>query len=330
MTGTNFSCLSFGRKSLATFVATLLTVAICALPVRASIVVRDTWRDGTDDDPAAPTYSENGIDSDLDGDRESAWFQGGGGSLNPAGPGGPLEMVMDGGPTGTSSSSWTTYFTPEATPVTLANVGDRLRVTWAFDTNDVNATNGSQNFRIAVVDSPGASRLAANGTPGNAAYVGYGIFGNMGETLGHADPFELVERVAGSSALLSASGSWTTNTPLGDDGASGDPGYSDNTRYVYTMELTRLAGGSLQVSSSMVGGNLGGDGTLSVTAIDATPQSFTYDTFALRPSSAATTTDQFDTQLFRVDYLPYVPEPTTFALLALGSVALAMASRRQR
>jgi hypothetical protein len=237
-------------------------------------------------------------------------------------------MTMDGGPTGTSSSSWTTYFTPEASPVTLANDNDRMKVTWVFRTNDVNATNGSQNFRIAVVDSPGAARLAANGTPGSAAYTGYGIFGNMGETLGHADPFELVERVAGSSALLSASGSWTTNTPLGDDGANGDVGYTDNTRYVYTMELRRLAGGTLEVSSSIVGGNIGGDGTLSVSAIDATPQTFTYDTFALRPSSAATTTDIFHTDLFRVDYLPYVPEPSSLILAAVGSIALATPRRR--
>jgi hypothetical protein len=239
-------------------------------------------------------------------------------------------MVMDGGPTGTSSSSWTTYFTPEASPVTLANTGDRLRVTWAFRTNDVNATNGSQNFRIAVVDSPAAARLAANGTPGSAAYAGYGIFGNMGETLGHSDSFELVERTspAVSSALLSASGSWTTSAALGNDGTTGDDGYDDNTRYVYTMELTRLAGGNLQVASSIVGGNIGGDGTLSVSALDTSPQTFTYDTFALRPSSASTTSDIFHTSLFRVDYLPYVPEPSSLVLFGLAGLVLATVRRR--
>jgi hypothetical protein len=332
MTGTNFSGLSLGRRSLTTYFAVLLAVAIFAPPAPATIIVRDTWRDGTDDDPASPTYSENGTDTDADGDRESAWFQGGGGSLNPAGPGGPLQMIMDGGPTGTSSSSWTTYFTPEGSEVNLANPGDRIKVTWMFTAHEVNATNASQNLRMALIDSPGASRISANGTPGNAAYKGYAIFGNMGETLGHADPFELMERTAPatSSALLSASGSWEDDFLAADDGTNGNPGYSDNTTYTYVMELERNALNQLVVSASMTGGNLDGVGSLSVSAVDTSPQSFIYDTFALRPTSAATTTDQFDTKLFRVDYLPYVPEPTSFALLALGSVALAMVPRRQR
>jgi hypothetical protein len=330
MAAKNTLCSLSRRRLFATWIASLAAVAMAAASASATIIVRDTWRDGTDSDPASPTYSENGTDSDSDGNLESVWYQGGGGTLEPAGPGGPLEMTMDGGPTGTSSSSWTTYFTPEASPVTLANTGDRLRVTWAFQTNEVNATNASQNFRIAVVDSPSASRLSANGTPGSAAYAGYGIFGNMAETFGHANPFELVERTnpAASSALLSASASWEDDFLAANDGASGDVGYADNTSYIYTMTITRLAGGSLHVSSSMVGGNIGGDGSLFVSATDASPQTYTYDTFALRPSSASTTTDIFHTRLFRVDFLPEVPEPSSFVLFGLSALALATLRRR--
>jgi hypothetical protein len=301
---------------------------VCISSASAANVVNDSWRDGTDDDPASPVYSDNGTDADLDGDLESAWFQGGGGSLNPAGPHGPLEMIMDGGPTGTASSSWTTYFTPEGSPVNLSAPGHKLRVTWIFETHEVNATNASQNFRVAVVDSPGASRISANGTPGNAAYAGYAIFGNMGETLGHADPFELMERTnpGASSALLSASASWEDDFLAADDGTNGNPGYSDNTVYKYVMELTRTPLGQLQVSATMTGGNLDGVGSLSVSAIDASPQTFTYDTFALRPSSAATTTDQFDTHLFRVQFI--IPEPTTGMLLTIAGLALTLVRRR--
>ena len=316
------------RLVLWVIVVALIATFACSTSSSAAVVVRDTWRDGTDDDPASPAYSENGADTDLDGDVESVWFQGGGGSLNPAGPGGPLEMIMDGGPTGTSSSSWTTYFTPEGSEVNLANPGNRVRVTWIFTTNEVNATNGSQNLRIALVDSPAASRISANGTPGSSTYAGYAIFGNMGETLGHSNPYELMERTDpnASSALLSSSGSWEDDNLATFGGTNGNHGYDDNTRYKFIMELTRTALGELRVSSTMTGGTLDGTGSISVSTVDTSPQSFIYDTFALRPSSAATTTDQFDTHLFRVDFI--VPEPASVLLLGMGGFALTLLRRR--
>jgi hypothetical protein len=294
----------------------------------AAVIVRDTWIDGTDDDPASPVYSDNGTDADLDGDLESAWFQGGGGSLNPAGANGPLQMIMAGGPSGTSSSSWTTYFTPEGSEVNLAAPGNRVRVTWRFTTHDVNATNGSQNLRVAVLDSPGASRIAANGTPGNAAYKGYAIFGNMGETFGHSNPYELMERTDpnASSALLSSSGSWEDDFLATFGGTNGNHGYDDNTTYKFVMELTRTPANELRVSSTMTGGTLDGTGSISVTTVDTSPQSFIYDTFALRPTGASTTTDQFDTHVFRVDFI--VPEPASVLLIGIGGFALLVIRRR--
>jgi hypothetical protein len=300
---------------------------VASSPVSAAVVVNDAWLDGTDDDPASPVYSDNGTDADADGDLESVWFQGGGGTLDPAGPGGPLQMIMDGGPTGTSSSSWTTYFTPEGSEVTLANPGDKLRVTWVFTANDVNATNGSQNLRIALVDSPAASRISANGTPGNAAYTGYGVFGNLGETFGHSNPFELVERNAGSAALLSSSGAWEDDNLAANGGTNGNPGYSDDIQYTFLMELTRNGANQIDVFASMRGGNLDGTGVVSAAATDIDPSSFSFDTFALRPSSAATTTDQFDTNLFRVEFVP-VPEPGALSLLGLGILMMGRRGRR--
>jgi PEP-CTERM motif len=301
----------------------------CAPTASAVLIVNDTWQDGTDDDPASPTYSENGTDADADGDLESAWFQGGGGELNPAGPGGPLEMVM--ADNGTSSASWTTYFTPEGSEVALNNPGDKLRATWVFTTHDVNVENGSQNFRIALVDSPAGSQIAANGTPGNAIYKGYGIFGNMGETLGHSGSFELVERTDpnASDSLLSGSGAWEDENLNANGGTNGNPGYSDNTEYTFVMELTRNASNQINVFASMTGGNLDGVGSMSASATDIDPAGFAFDTFALRPSNANSTTDQFDTSLFRVEFLP-IPEPASFVLLGLGGVALAVRRRRGR
>src|SRR5215207_2117284 len=106
------------------------TIAAAALMLSAAgsahagIVVNDTWLDGTDSDPATG-HSENGVDADGDGNIESAWFQGGTGTLDPVGPGGPLRGNMIASGSTTSSASWTTHFTPEASPVTLAQ-GDTV------------------------------------------------------------------------------------------------------------------------------------------------------------------------------------------------------------
>ena len=66
-----------------------------SFPVRAAILVNDTWIDGTRTDPTAVNgYAENdgvaGTDADADGNLESAWFRGGNGTLGPVSAGGPL------------------------------------------------------------------------------------------------------------------------------------------------------------------------------------------------------------------------------------------------
>src|SRR5436190_5211037 len=274
----------------------LILTALVAMLVRtasvsAAIIVNDTWQDGTDSDPASPVYSEFGVDSDADTDLESAWFQGGAGSLDPVGAGGPERGNL--GSAGTSSASWTTYFTPEATPITLANAGDQMKVTWAFKLTNVGANNTSQNFRFAVVDSPSASRISANGTPGSAAYTGYAIFANMGGTLGNSSPFALRERVVASGDTLSTSGNWGANgvasANLANGATSGNTGYAANTLYTMVMTMTRTALGELQVDASMSGGSLNNSGTASVSVTDPSPNGFVYDSFFVRPSGATTT-----------------------------------------
>jgi len=310
--------------------AALITSLSVASSISAAVIVNDTWQDGTDSDPASPVYSENGMNADpgSDSDLESAWFQGGGGSLDPAGAGGPLVMMLEGGPTGGSSSSWTTYFTPEGSEVTLSNPGDKLRVTWVFDTNEVNTSNTSQNFRLALVDSPAASRITEDGTPGSAAYTGYGIFGNMGETFGHDDPFELMERADANGALLSSSGEWEDDILDSSGGTNGNAGYADSSTYLFVMELTRNALNQIDIVSSMTGPNLDGVGVVSASATDVDPVAFQFDTFALRPSGASTTTDQFDTSLFLVEFIP-IPEPASALLVGFAAASLVIAGRRR-
>ena len=162
----------------------LAAVAGVSINSQATIIVNDTWIDGSRTDPAQPIYSEIGTDTDLDGDIESAWYH--------AGSVGTSSTVINGNPgftpgilrstVGTGSTSLTTYFTPEASPITLVNSGDQIKITWAFTPTGVNAAAApGQSFRIAVVDSPLANRLLADGAPGNGIYPGYSIFGRSEE-----------------------------------------------------------------------------------------------------------------------------------------------------
>jgi hypothetical protein len=316
------SLLHWSIKLFAAPIALAAALCLATSSANAALIVNDTWQDGTRTDPASPTYSENGTDSDSDGDLESAWFRGGAGTFDPVGAGGPLRGTGFGG----SSASWSTYFTPEGSEVDLANAGDAIRVTWVFTTGNVNATNGSQNFRIALVNAPSASRIVADGTPGGAAYTGYALFGNMGETLGHASPFPLKERI-NTSALLSASGDWSAN--LGTvGGTNGNTGYADNTQYTLEWTITRNAADNLDIVATMTGGNINGTGSMTASVLNTAPNggSYKFDLFGLRPSNSTTTADTFDTNLFRVEF---IPEPTSLVLMGLGGLALGWAARRR-
>ncbi len=301
---------------------------------RAGVIVNDTWSDGTRSDPASPTYSENGTDSDSDGDLESAWY---------SSPGTAMVATVNHLTTTqqSGSSSYTSYFTPEASPVNLANVGDSMKLTWVFTPTVAAAqSNTSQNFRLAVVHTPTGSRLTADGTPGNALFTGYAMFMNMStgttttpENLGNSSPFRLETRSAiTSSDILGTSGNWTAAGTTG--AASGTHGYDSGTQYTYTMTLTHNAAGGLDIVSKMTGGTLGGTGTAQVAFTDPTPNgsSFLFDTFSIRPSSAVSTADTFNTTNFKVEFTPAssgtTPEPASLGLICI--TGLGLVRRRHR
>jgi hypothetical protein len=224
-------------------------------------------------------------------------------------------------------TSLTTYFTPEAAPLTLVNPGDNFKITWGFTPYGVVSTNASpgQSFRIAIADSPLANRLTADGAPGTGVYGGYALFASMSTTVNHSNPFNLMERNPASAAFLSASAAWAS---LDDEEVAGLTGYTDGVRYLFTFSATLNNLGGLDIYSSMAGGALGGDGLHEVTFTDATPNTLSFDTFAVRPSSFGTTAEVFETDLFKVE-LTVAPEPTVTALMGIGLAGL-LASRRNR
>ncbi len=307
------------------------------LPGYATVLVSNVWNTGictypAYNDPNSP-YSEMGVDYNGSGDFESAWFNAGGTLTTSAG-----HLIGTMPTNGTSSASWTTYFTTESSPVTLAGAGDQLKITWVFTPSGVNSNStSSSGLRLAVVDSPSASRLTNNASPGSSTYAGYGMFMNMATTLGSSSSFQLMERSAPgtSSALLSASGSWTSLT---NGAGKSVTGYASGTQYTFVMTFTRNATNGLDITATMTGGSLNNTGSASVSYSDSTPNSFTFDTFGLRPSSSSDSASSFDTTLFEVEFIPGATPPAietdtqdqtalvgqdaTFNVLASGTLPL--------
>ncbi len=312
--------LHFMLRRFRDFTMVGLGLMALASAARAGVLVNDTWKDGTDTDPAPPAYSENGVDIDADLDLESVWFQGGTGALNPVAANGPLRGTMylpEVGPgVATASASWTTYFKPDSQDVVLGAIGDSLKITWKFKLSNVNAGNASQSFRFAVVDA--GTRATANGSLPSSVYAGYAIYGNMGQTLGHSASFQLKERtLATAGNLLNSSGDFGGTFGIPGNGAgSGLIGYVADTEYTMVWQVTRAAAApeqptdSLDLNVSMTGGTLGddginpGDGKIEVVLNDPSPNSFQYDTFGVRPSQEVQSASEFLTSLFKVEFLP--------------------------
>jgi len=201
-----------GRRGWVGALSIVAALALGSVGSKASvIVVNDTWQDSSRTDPASPVYSENGVDSDNDTNIESAWFNAGTSSTMTA-----TQGALTTAAGAAASESMTTFFTPEASPVTLTNAGDAMRVTWVFTPSGVNLSNTSQNFRLALVKSPTGSRISADASPNSSTYgsagnAAYAMFMNMGQTTGNGNSFQLKKRsVATSSDLLSTSGNWGT------------------------------------------------------------------------------------------------------------------------
>jgi len=298
-------------------ILSLVATGAAALSCYGVDIVNDTWIDGERLTPASPTYSEDGVDADADGNIESAWFRSGTGTSLTAVPGGPMTAA------GISSSGFFyTYFTQPGNPVTLANAGDELKVTMVFKPTGLNTGNSSQGFPLALASSP--TRQTADGnSPPSALYAGYSLFMNMSPTFANGNPFQLREWTATSAgSLLGTSGNWGA---LANDGTSGNHGWDNNTQYTLVFDLVRNVANGLDITATLTGGTLDGDGTLNVSYTDSTPNTFSYDTWAFRPSQSSQASTAFDFASFRVEF---IPEPSTLALAGLGLFSLACAYRR--
>jgi hypothetical protein len=312
-----------GLKYLCLAALSLVAATLWSTTLSAALIVNDTWQD------ADRTNQENGVDTDLDTDTESAWFNGGASTMTASV--GNLNKDLTG-----TSANWTTYFATEGSEVNLANQGDKLRVTWTFVLTGVAANNTSQNFRLGVVDSVAVNRIAADGNPGSGTalnpYAGYAIFANMSATaLGNSNPFQVRDRVAqgGSNAILGTSGDWGNGDITGtlNGATAGNGGFAAGTPYTLVWELTRNGAG-IDIDATMSGQGYNTSGVGTIDASDPTGNGFKFDTFNVRPSSAVGVAEAFDSKLFRVEFIPGVPEPSTFVLMGLAGIVGGLLRRR--
>lgn len=290
-------------------VLALATVCGFALSGHATdtVIVNDTWADG---DRTSSGPDGGGIDTPWYSSSAAALTVPAAGTMRAAVP--------------ATSLSETTYFASQ----TLANTGDELMFTWMFTPSTITA-NTSQAFNLAVVN--GATHLSADGaSPASQVYAGYSMFMNMSSpNLGNGNPFNLKEWNLGATAgaLLSSSGNWTS---LANGATSGNTGYASGSLYTLILTLTRNASSGLDITATTTGPSLNGTGSATVSFTDTTPNTFTYDTFALRQTGSASGAAQVDSSLFKVDFITNVPEPTSFALVGFGLLGLAGYRRMRR
>jgi hypothetical protein len=276
--------------------------------------ISDIWNDGTRTDPASPTYSEFGTDADLDLNLESAWY-GNSGSLSSA-------VGMMTGATTTSSRQWLTHFTP-TTPLSLANIGDAIKISLTFIPTTVSA-NGNRNMRFGLFNYSGGTRLTGDATPSGANVTGYSAFVNFAPTFGTANPLQLNERSnLASTDLQGATGDYSL---LSSGGANGGTGFASGSTYRLDFIVTRM--GATTVSNSVTFYDSLNAVLVSTAAVDATG-TLAFDTFSMRAATTLTTAATFGFTQFRVDYIvASVPEPSALVLVAMGLLALKLPRRR--
>ena len=201
----------------ALFPAVLTTaLLLAAAPVRGTVLLDDTFADGTRNNTALPT--------------DAAWFASSGSSLTATT--GAMKLVL-----GSSAILGVSYFTPNAASQVSLGVGDTLVTTITFTFNGVAPLNSSQGFRIAVCDFA-ANRVSADFSSSSsqgANVQGYGVFQTMGATFNNATPMDLRKRTNLSSTSLLGTGTDWTSLGTGPGNTNNFPGFANGTQYTLAI-----------------------------------------------------------------------------------------------
>jgi hypothetical protein len=313
-------------------VPVLAAASLC----HATALLNDSWTDGDRTNTALPNDSATYVGvSSSDG-----------GSLSVV-PG-ALKNVM-----GTSSRKNWTYFTSDFSvpdgnlnhnAVTHLNVGDTLTASLTFILpNGATSASTSKDFRFGLFLDPTDPRVQTDvnsdgggGTNPWQDATGYALQMPLNGTATNASPFQIVKRTTSNTSLLGSSGAFT-NAPTGGSVYSN----AANTSYTISLALSMLSASQVDVTATLMQGNtvlatqtvsdLGATFGGTAVAAGGLPGSQSiyrdFDHLFFRMSSNSETSE-IDFTNWKVD-LTSVPEPTSVAILGLGSIAL-LARRRSR
>ncbi|MGA2242985.1 MAG: immunoglobulin domain-containing protein [Verrucomicrobiota bacterium] len=266
------------------FILTFLFGVIASGYADDIIFVDDTWADGE-------RFSSGPDGSGID----SPWYTTTNTSLGVIS--GHMYATNNG-----SSLTFLTYFAPDSAPVTLSGAGDTLKITWTFTPITVSPSNTSQAFNFAVVDTPTfVVQSADNFSITNAQYWGYAMFCNMGVLLNHSTPYGLRKWGGTSNDFLVHQGNWSA---LANGATRYNHGYDSGTSYTMVWTITRGAAGEEIITNTMTGGNLNSQGYAKAYYTNTSPDTYTFDTFCVRPSNSNNTAVVFDNTHFKVEFIP--------------------------
>ena len=286
----------------------LLTALLAPTLASAQLIVDDSWADGGRNNGADPLDADWWTSSASTGIEVSV---------------GSLGLV-----TGSSGRGIHATFAPQT-----LGIGEMLRATYTFKTPATVGVNLASPFRVGLMDFNNAglaADLTASSSSPQPLYVGLpGYMADFDVNTGATADTSIRKHDVASTLgrLLGTTSEWISL------GSGPDAGYTfaANTEYVGVLSITRTGADSVDIFSSL---SQGGVLLASDTETDASSIANHFGLLAFWANSGTfgssatpnTPDNGIDFSNVKIEYV--VPEPSSAALLAAGSLLLSLWRRR--